>query len=196
MKKLKKHTLSVLLVAFLCFANSCETEDISLENDQKTLEKELVLDKQSLNGKESSGLSESSYEKSSNCQGLQNDGCNFTSGCDREFPNMYLMVDMMNNCRTESLSSNCSWQSDIQTRILTISLTNCVYPDYAMNARLNNWKQAAINNKPNSSYLITGYECLGGSQNGYGPFEMRLKVTYRKKSCAPLNMDYQPFRPF
>lgn len=117
---------------------------------------------------------------------LTNDGCDFTSGNGRDMPNQYLMVDMLNNCRRESLPSNCNWWSSItQTRVIKVDLNNCCYPASAMTGRLNTWKDAAMYARPSSSYLITNYERIGGFMvTVYGPYRMSIRVTYRKKICS------------
>lgn len=118
---------------------------------------------------------------------LANDGCNFTSGTGRDHPNQFTMIGMMNNCRTESLPANCSWDGNVtQTKIIQVNLNNCCYPFNTFNAVMNGWKTLAQNNRPSGNYLITNYTWVSGSMaTPYGPYVMVIAVTYRKKGmCA------------
>jgi hypothetical protein len=117
---------------------------------------------------------------------LANDGCNFTSGTGRDHPNQFLMVSMMNNCRTESLPANCSWDGNItQTQTMQVNLNNCCYPFNTFNAVLNGWKTLAQSNRPASNYLITNYQRVSGYMaTPYGPYVMIISVTYRKKGTC------------
>lgn len=119
---------------------------------------------------------------------LTNDGCNFTAGTGRDHPNQFLMVNMMNNCRTEPLPSNCTWDGNItQTRTIEVDLNNCCYPFSSLNFAMNNWKALAIANKPASNYLITNYQRINGYMvTTYGPYRMVIQVTYRKKGLCSL----------
>jgi hypothetical protein len=119
---------------------------------------------------------------------LANDGCNFTSGTGRDHPNQFLMVSMMNNCRTESLPPNCSWDGNqTQTRTMEVDLNNCCYPFNTFNAVMNGWKSLAQSNRPAGNYLITNYQRINGYMvTVYGPYRMVISVTYRKKGLCAL----------
>ena len=103
----------------------------------------------------------STNSRSSCDDNLTHDGCNFTSGEGRDTAYRYTMVDLLDNCYTQPLPSNCSWVNNTtQTRDIYIDLTNCCYSASHLNTQLNNWKNLAIANRPSSSYLITGYEYI------------------------------------
>lgn len=133
---------------------------------------------------------------------LTNDGCNFISGSGRDHPNQFLMVGLMNNCRTEALPANCSWDGNItQTHNIEVDLNNCCYPFSALNAAMNAWKALAASNRPASNYLIINYERIDGFMvTSYGPYRMVIKVTYRKRGlCSQVSekklvapLDLQP----
>jgi hypothetical protein len=127
---------------------------------------------------------------------LINDGCNFTSGTGRDHPNQFLMVNMMNNCRTESLPANCSWDGNItQTQTIQVNLNNCCYPFSSLNAVLNSWKTLAQSNRPAANYLITNYQRVSGYMaTVYGPYVMVISVTYRKKGTCLMVAEPGPRR--
>ena len=158
---------------------SCEKEEIINETDQTS--EELILKTE----ERPDNSYCPNYDRSCS-DDLINNGCDFISGNGRDMPNQYLMVDMLNNCRTEPLPSNCSWQGYItETNDIEVDLNNCCYPAYALNSRLDSWKNLATSAKPNSSYLITNYQRISGFMvTPYGPYRMKIRVTYRKKICA------------
>ncbi|WP_128755218.1 hypothetical protein [Aquimarina sediminis] len=183
MKNLKAFNQLKCFVLILCIGTFLMT---SCEQDEELkLEKlEEITTKKSEKGEEISG---ECYVGRASCpDNLTNNGCDFTSGSGRDMPNQYLMVDMLNNCRRQSLPSNCSWWSNItETRVIKVDLNNCCYPAYAMTGRLNSWKNAAVAARPSSAYLITNYERIGGFMvTTYGPYRMSIRVTYRKKICS------------
>ena len=184
MKTLKtKNLFSIVLIIFLTvfIITSCNKEEIpSIEEGNS--KKELLQNKSHEGEEDYSVCNESRLS----CDTLTDDGCNFLTGEGKDFSEQYLMVNMLNNCRTEALPSNCGWASGniTQTRTIQVDLNNCCSPASALNARLNGWKGLAVANKPNSSYLITSYQRTGGFMvTTYGPYRMNIKVTYRKKAC-------------
>lgn len=188
MKKLKmRHKIKYSFVFFcigLFLITSCEKEELKTEKIENEVEN--ISTKRIHQEDGSEGVC---YANRASCpDNLTNNGCDFTSGSGRDMPNQYLMVNLLNNCRRESLPSNCSWWSGniTQTRTIYVYLNNCCYPASAMTGRLNSWKNAAVSAKPNSSYLITNYERIGGVMlnHPYGPYRMSIRVTYRKKICS------------
>jgi hypothetical protein len=153
---------------------------------------ELAADNRSQNATGIEGIAEqpSNPEPQSLSGGcpddLTDDGCNFTSGTGRDHPNQFLMVTMMNNCRTESLPSNCVWAGNItETRNIEVDLNNCCYPFSSLNWAMNSWKALAMSNRPASNYLITNYQRINGYMvTAYGPYRMVIRVTYRKKGLC------------
>ncbi|MDY8135562.1 hypothetical protein [Aquimarina sp. 2201CG5-10] len=184
MKKVNsKITLLIFILIGMIIFSSCEKDDLIINEKNQEL-KENSTNKSSESTSESANYC--SINGRSSCDdNLTNDGCNFTSGEGRDMPNQFLMVDMLNNCRTEPLPNNCNWHGNhIQTRIIEVDLSNCCSPAYALNSRLDSWKGLAMANRPNSSYIITNYERISGFMvTTYGPYRMRIRVTYRKKIC-------------
>lgn len=125
---------------------------------------------------------------------LAHDGCNFTSGTGRDHPNQFTMVSMMNNCRTEPLPANCSWDGNVtQTKIMQVNLNNCCYPFNTFNAVMNGWKSLAQSIRPAGNYLITNYTWVSGSMaTPYGPYVMTIAVTYRKKGLCSIIAETPP----
>ncbi|RZS93629.1 hypothetical protein [Aquimarina brevivitae] len=170
--------LAVMLISFVLF--SCEKDDINFPEEPNN---EQVLQK--TDERPDQGSYCVNYDRGC-ADDLIDDGCNFTSGNGRDMPNQYLMVDMLNDCRRETLPNNCSWVGNTTvTTTIEVDLNNCCYPFYALNSRLDSWKAQAQAAKPNSSYLITNYQRIGGYMvTSYGPYRMKIRVTYRKKICA------------
>lgn len=165
------------LFAGLVFFTSCNNDDV-VQSDQTTTEARGVL-----------GIKPAvpvTAQPLSCAEDLANDGCNFTSGTGTDFQNQYTMVTLMNSCRTEALPANCGWLNDTQIRTIAVDLNNCCYNGSVLNAQMNGWKQAAINARPASDYIITGYQRVNGFMMNYpyGPYRMEVNVTYRKKSCT------------
>lgn len=165
------------LVVIFAFLASCAQDEAALEKSDAQVSQATLSDQPST---PFSTLSTGCPDD------LENDGCNFISGTGRDHPNQYLMVDLMNGCRTEPLPSTCSWIGyTIQTRNIEVDLNNCCYPYSSLNAAMNNWKALAAANRPDSNYLITGYERINGYMvTVYGPYRMVIKVTYRKKGMC------------
>lgn len=170
--------IATLVVAFAILA-SCEDK---LATDNRPQDVPLV-DAKSPDQVPSPSL----FSTSASCSDdLANDGCNFTSGSGRDYPNQFLMVAMMSNCRTEGLPAGCSWDGNItQTKIIEVDLSNCCYPFSSFNFTLNSWKALAVSNRPASDYLITNYQRINGYMvTTYGPYRMVIQVTYKKKACS------------
>lgn len=169
--------IATFIIAFAFVASCAEDESLTENRSQnEQLPEAMALDGSPFTTPSSIGCPDD----------LTNDGCNFTSGTGRDHPNQFLMVNMMNNCRTESLPSNCSWAGNItQTRDIEVDLNNCCYPFSAFNAVMNNWKAIAASNRPASNYLITNYQRITGYMvTTYGPYRMVIRVTYRKKGLC------------
>jgi hypothetical protein len=165
----------VMLIVSLAFLVSCQDQLLSEERSQS----EPGISNQS-------PIADFNAAAMSCPDDLVNDGCNFTSGTGRDHPNQFLMVSMMNNCRTESLPANCAWDGNItQTQTMQVNLNNCCYPFNTFNAVLNGWKTTAQNNRPSGGYLITNYQRVTGYMaTPYGPYVMVISVTYRKKGTC------------
>ncbi|MBQ4821899.1 hypothetical protein [Aquimarina sp. MMG016] len=180
------HLFFLLLLSLFIFS-SCERDELtSIETESDYIEQS---DTKNLEHETQTSSQCYSTNRGSCDDNLTNNGCNFTTGQGRkgrDMPNQYLMVNMLDNCRTEQLPANCSWVGNhTQTRVIEVDLNNCCSPAYALNSRLDNWRDLAIANKPDSSYLITDYERIYGFMvTSYGPYRMRIRVTYRKKICS------------
>ncbi len=175
----KKASLILMLVAVTIFS-SCEKEDLT------TFEK---IEQESQNKSISVETEEACRDFSvptskAGCGALTHTACEFTGGCDSVFQRHQLMIDMLDNCKRESLPSNCSWWGNRTiTKTFSVDISNCGTPAYALNATVNRWEQLAKDNKPRG-YLITKYE----KQNGYmvtryGPYRLTIEVTYRQTLC-------------
>lgn len=183
-KWINSSKIAAFVVGFALLA-SCAEDELSREN---TSQHSQVTE--ALTSDQSSDLNFSASSVS--CpDNLTNDGCNFTSGTGRDHPNQFLMVSMMNNCRTESLPSNCSWDGNItQTRDIEVDLNNCCYPFGTFNAVMNGWKALAASNRPAGNYLIIDYQRITGYMvTTYGPYRMVIRVTYRKKGLCSEKID-------
>jgi hypothetical protein len=172
--------IATLVTALTLLVSSCSEEVSTQERaqDERALEAAPTL--------EGSGTFGASLLACPN--NLTNDGCNFTSGSGEDYPNQYLMVNMMNPCRTEGLPAGCAWDGYItQTRDIEVDLSNCCYPFSSLNFQMNSWKGLAITNRPASNYLITNYQRISGYMvTTYGPYRMKIRVTYRKKGLCSL----------
>ncbi|WP_158629494.1 hypothetical protein [Flavobacterium microcysteis] len=115
-------------------------------------------------------------------ENLTNDGCNFTSGSGIDQQNFYTMISLLNNCRTEALPAGCSL-SDTTTRIIVANLNGCCNSASALNAQMNAWKQLAMNVRPGSDYIITGYQLIRYYSVSSYDYRLDINVTYRKKTC-------------
>jgi hypothetical protein len=171
---------SLKIVAFVTFALLAACAEEELEAPEASRSAEAI---EAPTGEADSGP----FSALGGCpDDLTNDGCNFTSGTGRDHPNQYLMVNMMNNCRTEPLPSNCTWSGNItETRNIEVDLNNCCYPASSLNFQMNTWKALAASNRPASNFLITNYQRISGYMvTSYGPYRMVIRVTYRKRGLC------------
>ncbi len=116
---------------------------------------------------------------------VTNNGCIFVSGMGNSSQNQFTMVGMLNNCKTEEPPLNCGLgATELRTIDVDFSPYNC--DDAAtLNAYLNGINQQAINARPTSDFIITGYQRVRGYMvTAYGPYRMELSFTYRKKVCS------------
>lgn len=188
-KTFKNVNYSILILFIVAFIlASCEKEEIVSSEKENTILKNS--DSKNLK-RETIGVSTcASFDRS--CGDdlvLDVNECNFISGSGRDMPHQYIIEDLLNNCSTEELPSNCNWWKGniTQTRIIKLFLNNCCYSATIFNNRLDGWRDLAIANKPNFSYLVTNYERLPGGimhNSPFGPYEIRIRVTYRKKICS------------
>ncbi|WP_074405959.1 MULTISPECIES: hypothetical protein [Aquimarina] len=182
------YSILILFIGAFLFS-SCEKEEVVSSEKENTILKNS--DSKNLK-RETIGVSTCASFDRSSCSDdlvLDVDECNFISGSGRDMPHQYIIDDLLNNCRTEELPSNCTWwRGNItQTRIIKLYLNNCCNSADVFNSRLDGWMDLAIDNKPNSSFLVTNYERLPGGimhNSPFGPYEIRIRVTYRKKICS------------
>jgi hypothetical protein len=182
MKKLTifRFFIVALFVGFITLA-SCEKDEAA------TFEKEAVISKSSGPLNFSPAENSASAASLSCAENLTNDGCNFTSGTGTDMQNQFTMVNLLNGCRTESVPAGCSLTAITATRTINADLSNCCYGPASLNAQMNGWKQLAMNARPASDYIITGYTRINGFMvTAYGPYRMVISVTYRKKTCRVL----------
>ncbi len=185
---MKKLTLSrfFIVALFMSFAilASCE------KDEAVTFEKEKTFSKSSEALNFSSTENSTSAASSACAENLTNDGCNFTSGTGTDMQNQFTMVNLLNGCRTESVPAGCSLTAITTTRTINADLSNCCYGFASLNAQMNGWKQLAMNARPASDYIITGYTRINGFMvTTYGPYRMVISVTYRKKTCRALPIE-------
>ncbi|MFM9989405.1 hypothetical protein [Flavobacterium sp.] len=179
-------TVIIALFANLVFFTSCDKDNnASSENSEK--QETVLKNTDNLNFKSTDG----NVAKIASCpETLTNDGCNFTSGYGTDLNSQFTMVNLLNSCRTESLPAGCSWSSYTETRFIDIDYSNCCYTANELNVKTDACKQLAINARPSSGYLITNYQRINGFMvTTYGPYRMRVAVTYRAKSCRMIPID-------
>lgn len=178
MKKLKLGSAFIIaLFTGLVFITSCDKDNnTSLENPEK--QERVLKNTDNLN------FETNNVAKVSACpETLTNDGCNFTSGTGVEAQSQFTMINLLNGCRTESLPAGCRWTSNITTRYIDVDFNLSCCPASQLNIKTETIKHLAINAKPSSNYLITNYQRTSGFMvSTYGPYRMRVLVTYREKS--------------
>ncbi len=158
---------------------SCNTNEDAIDDAEEEINQ--------LEKKASDSRDDTSNNKMS-CNDLIYDSvnCTFTTGCslDTNTATKQFMVDKL-NCYLETLPANRSWDGDPIVIPFSKNLTNCCYPAYAFNSKVNSWRNTAQNNRPNSDYLIIGYEL-----NEYYMTTANVKVTYRKMNTIIRPTDF------
>lgn len=173
---LKKATfiLSLLIITSITFYSCNEGDDIEDYEVQNKYNNE-------------SNLEQSNSENRMTCDlNLTNNGCEFTSGEGKVAASYNTMINLLDNCYTESLASNCNWfgnyeQTKTMSRNFIISQCNSAS---IMNFYLNDYENWAKAIRPNSSYIITGYQLQTATNTGDGYFRLKIRVIYRKKICS------------
>ncbi|WP_074407959.1 hypothetical protein [Aquimarina megaterium] len=177
----KVNYLIFILFTGIFLITSCEKEELKVEKSKNNIDEISITENKKSNN-------DDCLDKIPNKGSLVSDGCNFTSGQGTDFENRDLMIDMLNNCRTEPLLQNCVWAGNrIRTKNIYVNLINCDQYWYTLNDELDSWKQMAINERPfsDSSFIITKYEIKNEFFTPpYGPYQIKIEVSYRKKICS------------
>lgn len=162
------------LFAGLVFFASCNNDD--LESEKTATEARGNLNVKSVGEATPLPLTLSCAED------LLNDGCNFTTGTGTDAYNQYTMINLMNNCRTETVPAGCTLGATTSA-IIVARLNGCCYNGNVLNTQMDAWKQLAINARPAADYVITGYQLIRYYSVSYYDYRLDINVTYRKKTC-------------